>query len=409
MGVVSRLGDPLTKLVYDTIFDFRESMAIVGSGHRAVNQFGKVSSDFKYGYLTKGGRLVVPIKFESLYPYREGLGLIDEIKPYGGSTHTYYNKQGRAKLVIRDVYDVLPFQGGLAYAEVPHTGFRLPVYNDGRNNGNHTQLYDVNGETIYGNYIDRSGRLLVPWKYDTIAPYQSGYLRPVRKNGEWGFLDSLAQVAVPLQYDDIDTDSSFFWQTLRRVGQGGAYGFLNPKTGRLAIPLRYEATLSSQRPVVWVRQHGQWGLINARQTSIIPPHYDEATPFDRQGLAVIKKGYLYGLVNEQGRELTPVQYERMLPFQEERAVVKRAGRFGFITEDGREVIPAVYNEVSPFTNGRAFAKRWGLFVTLDPDGNWLGWKLQTITLQWILAGLALLTGLGGWVWQHNRCKSLTNA
>lgn len=47
IGVVSATGASLTKLAYDTIYNFSEGMAVVGRGHRAVNQFGEVLADFK--------------------------------------------------------------------------------------------------------------------------------------------------------------------------------------------------------------------------------------------------------------------------------------------------------------------------------------------------------------------------
>lgn len=392
MGTVNQQGIPLAQVIYDTIFDFREGIAIVGQGHRAVNPFGKVLSDFKYGYLTKAGRLVVPMQYERIDDFSEGFGLINTTHQY-----IYFNKQGKPVLRIQQAYDSRPFKGNLAYEEVPGNGFWLAPYNDGRNNGNHSQLYDINGKTIYGNYIDRSGRLLIPRKYDTIAPYQPGYLRPVCKNGKWGFLDSLAQIAVPLQYDDIDTDSSFFWQNLRRVGQGNRFGFLNPQTGQLVVPIRFEATQPSQRPVLWVRQRNRWGLIDNQQQPIIQPRYEGVTPFDAQGLSIVQQDSFFGLVDTQGKVLIPLMYERILAFQEDRAVVGRNGKFGFITTDGYEMIPTVYDQVSPFSNGQAFAKRWGLFITLDKAGHWVGWKFQTSTLKWISAILAILIGTGWWI------------
>lgn len=382
MGVVDRKGDPLTKLVYDTIFNFREGIAIVGQGHREVNQFGKTLSDYKYGYLTKTGRLIVPIKYEHIENFSEGLGYVLP------SLHEdfWFDKQGKVAILLGDLVLGGSFQGAMAYVEVAHLhiGFKLKedVYNP----------FDVRG-----NYIDHTGRLLVPWKYDTIAPYQPGYLRPVRKNGKWGLLDSLANVAVPLQYDDIDTDNSFFWLHLRRVGIGKHYGFINPKTGQLVVPLRYEATLPSKRPVLWVRQNNKWGIINRQQNTVISPRYNDASSFDEHGISIIKKDSLYGLVNVQGRELTPIQYELIMPFQEDRAVVKRGGRLGFITVDGREIIPTVYDEVSQFASEQAFAKRWGLFITLDQNGHWLRWKLQTQTLLWVLTIIAISIGARWWI------------
>ena len=212
MGVVSANGASLTKLAYDTIYNFSEGMAIVGRGHREVNQFGKVLADFKYGYLNKAGRLVVPIMYEELENFNEGVGyaFLSSLPD-----HRWYDKKGNIELSFGHLGHAEGLKGGTSYVWIAHIGF-LESWNSKQNNP-----FDVRG-----NYIDRKGRLLIPGKYDIIAPYFPGYLRPVRKNGKWGSLDSVANVAIALQYDDIDTDSAFFWQNLRRVGIAGKYEFM---------------------------------------------------------------------------------------------------------------------------------------------------------------------------------------
>jgi hypothetical protein len=398
MGVVSANGSSLTKLAYDTIYNFSEGMAVVGRGHREVNQFGKVLADFKYGYLNKAGRLVMPMKYKYVEDFSEGLGLI-----VGGGWHPgyrYFDKNGKPTLWPNPVYYCDRFHGNMAFVEVPKQGTWIAPYNDGRDNGSHTQLYDIHGETIYGNYIDRKGRLLIPWKYDTIAPYFPGYLRPVRKNGKWGFLDSLANVAIALQYDDVDADSAFFWQKLRRVGIAGRYGFMNPQTGQLAVPLQYQDSKPSQSGLVWVRQGRRWGCLNNAGKVSIPFRYDDARPFEN-GLSVVQMADKQGLINTTGEIIAPIEYDTILTFQENRVVVRRGDLFGFLDATGHEIIPTQYERVSEFKNGKAFATRWGLFLTLNPAGEWVTVKLQPMTLK-ILVGVLVCLFVAGLVWWRYR-------
>jgi len=399
MGVVNATGIQLTSMAYDTIYNFHEGVAIVGLGKRNVNAFGKVLADFKYGYLDETGRLVVPIKYAYINPFSNGLGLIE--RTGNGPIYLYVNKKGKPVLNPRPVYLCTSFEGNTAYVEVPKQGFWLPPYEDGRNNGTFKQLYDIDGNLIYGNYIDRQGRLLIPWKYDTLAPYNPGYLRPVRQNGRWGFLDSTANLVVAMQYDDVDPDSAFFWQRLRRVGIAGRFGFMDRRDGRILVPLRYEDSKPSQSDWVWVRQGGRWGCLDKRGKMTVSFLYDDVRPFSKD-LATVQKGRKWGLINTAGRLLTPIQYDGILPFREGRAVVQVADQFGFMDEQGREVIAAVYDQVSPFVDGRAYAKRWGLFITLNPAGDWIGFKLQTATLKWLALSLLFvgLTGFLVWKWRQ---------
>lgn len=389
MGVVTSTGKLLTRIEYDTIYNFSEGMAIVGRGHREVNEFGKVLSDFKYGYINKAGRLVVSTNYEIIDDFSEGVG---HVKP-SLRQDVWFDKQGKIVISSPDFVLAESFKGNMAYVEVAHLhkGFGL---NRDRNN---------NPFDVRGNYIDHQGRLLVPWKYDTIAPYYPGYLRAVRKDGKWGFLDSTARLAVPLVYDDIDADSAFFWQNRQRVGQARRYGFMDAHTGMLLILLQFESTLSSQTAIVWGQKNGQWGCIDSSGHVVIPFQYADANPFDAQGRAVVKQRGKWGLIDTAGKMLTSFRYDNILPFQEERAIVKRDNKYGFIDLQGREVIPAHYDRVSQFSDGQAFAKRWGLFITVDNEGNWIQVKFQTATLLWLIISLICLIAIG-WMWYKNQVR-----
>lgn len=340
MYVIAADGHLITPLVYDTIYNFQGGVAIVGRGKHEVNQFGKVLSNYKYGYLSKAGKLILPTDYEIIDSYSEGFGLI-----FTGKGYVYSDKRGKAVLHPTPVYRAAPFRGNTAYVEVPKEGFWLPPPTDGRNNGSYTQLYDVDGKTIYGNYLDRQGRLLIPWKFDTLAPYVKGYLRPVRQKGKWGFLDSLAQIKVSCQYDDIDADSAYFWITRRRVGIAGRYGFLDVKTGQLVIPMQYSASKPSQSGLVWVQKQDKWECINETGQIVIPFRYDDALPFIN-GRAIVRQRNKWGLLHEGGLLLATVQYDQILAFQEGRAIVVCNGNRGFIDEQGREAIPPTFTEVS---------------------------------------------------------------
>lgn len=379
MAVVNPNGKLITQFVYDTIYNFSEGMAIVGRGHREVNQFGKVLSDFKYGYITKAGRLVVPVKYDYVEPYSEGVGYVMASL----REDLWFDKQGKIALSLSLLTHAESFRGNIAYVYFPKIGFHLPPDYAGQQNP-----FDIRG-----NYIDHQGRLLVPWKYDTIAYYKKGYLRPVRKNGKWGFLDSMARVTVPLLYDDIDIDSAFFWQHRRRVMQGGKFGFIDSQTGQLLIPAQFEDTRPSQSAHVWVKKHRRWGSLNTQNRFAIPPQFDDIQPYDELNRSIVNQNDKWGLINNKGRVLAQCQYDKILPFQENIAIVKRADKFGFIDIDGREIIPAHYDEVSQFMKGHAFAKRWGLFLTLDTSGNWVAIKLQPQTLTWLIIAIAAITGM----------------
>jgi hypothetical protein len=393
MAIANQSGILLTKWEFDTIYNFHDGIAIVGKGEREVNQFGKVLMDFKYGYVNKAGKLILPTEFEHINPFQEGLGLIEALgdaKLYKGhSGYIFIDKTGQVILNPKHVYLCMPFYGNTAYVEVSQTGFWLAPYDDGRNNGHHKQLYDANGNNIYGNYIDREGNLLIPRKFDTIAPYVLGYLRPVKKAGKWGFVDSMAILRVFPQFTDIDTQNKFFWQKLRRVGLEGRFGFLDTQNGKLVIPLRYEDTKPSMFNHVWIREKHLWGCLNKAGRLFIEFKYTNVYPSEK-GVSIVQQSGKWGVIDTTGQMLTEIMYDEIMPFHEAEAVFKMNGKFGFLGLDGQEKIKATYSQVSSFKQGYAFAIKWGLFIKLNKDGNWVSVKLQRVTLKWLIICVGLL-------------------
>lgn len=119
-------------------------------------------------------------------------------------------------------------------------------------------------------------------------------------------------------------------------------------------------------------------------------------------MSVVRKKSHWGLVDKMGKVLSQPQYKAILSFQEGRAVMKQDGKFGFLNLTGREVIPPLYSKVGAFSNGQAFATRWGLFIRLSADGQWMGVKLQSSTLRWLIALLSCVIVLSFYWWKRHQ-------
>ncbi len=91
-------------------------------------------------------------------------------------------------------------------------------------------------------FIDRTGKLIVPYKYDSAGPFSEG-LAAVRvgewDTGKWGFIDKTGKVVVPFKY----ADAAPYSNGLARVQIGdyktGKYGFID-RTGKEVVPIKYD-------------------------------------------------------------------------------------------------------------------------------------------------------------------------
>lgn len=130
--------------------------------------FIDVRKNGKWGFLSSCRKEVVPIIYDSVGSFHEGLADVSRNGKYGFVDTT-------GKVVIDLVYDnVYGFKSGVAkVAIVGHYGL-----------------------------INKIGKIILPIEYDNIANV-SGEMIAICKNGLWGFTDLTGKVAIYPQYKEI--------------------------------------------------------------------------------------------------------------------------------------------------------------------------------------------------------------
>ena len=180
-GFVDRLGNEVVPLKYSSASSFREGFA-------HVSNFGS------HGFIDKSGNTVVPLKYDSAGSFSEGLAPV--------------NLDGRWGFIDMSGNEVVP----LKYDDVWYfsEGFAPVKLND-----------------RWG-FIDRSGNeVLQQLEYDEVLPFSEGFAR-VRltdnyNEDKYGFIDKSGKLAVPLKYDWAGS----FSEGLAAVYLNDKYGFIS--------------------------------------------------------------------------------------------------------------------------------------------------------------------------------------
>ncbi len=339
-------GRPLTPIWYDAIQPF--------SYGRAAAKRNK-----KWGYLDSLGQEVIPFKYDEVSTFSEGLAVVNG---------WVIDRTGRKRFPNQTGYTAWEgFRGNLC--EVSVEAGQPGAFNDPtRPRWGHRY-----------NYIDHAGNFLIPFRYDSIKEYEQGLLRIVWKDGRGKFLDSLAQEQHSERFEAIEayvyfpdpTDSRpgevglrYGWPGHRRVRQDSRYGFIDMKTGQMAIPCRYQTTLPNAEGRIWVKAADRWGLLDSVGHEIVPPRLAFDTVYDfHEGLALVRDGYRYGYVNRSGRLAIPLRFW----------------------------------QADEFRNGKASARTWLRRGTLNQKGQWLR---SSVAAEWFLVLVLLLVGSGFWAWQR---------
>lgn len=153
-------GEIVIPLKYDDAYDFREGLVVV-----------KLNG--KWGFIDKTGKEITPLKYDDVrvYGMNEGMVAVEFNDRYGYIDHT-----GKEVTPIK-YYAVDSFVEGLAGVALNGCGF-----------------------------IDKTGKEVIPLKYDSVGCFTEG-LAKVKLNNKWGYIDKTGKEVIPLKYDDASSFS----------------------------------------------------------------------------------------------------------------------------------------------------------------------------------------------------------
>ena len=159
--------------------------------------------------------------------------------------------------------------------------------------------------------------------------FVDGYVEELARvclNDKWGFIDKSGRLVIPCKYDD----SGSFREGLARVHLNDKWGFID-KSGSEVIPCKYDGADSFSEGLAKVKLNGNDGYIT--QTGI---WYDDADNNLSDNLRIVLRNGKYGLIDKSGTEVIPCKYDDAYPFSEGRALVVLNGKLGTVDKSGVE-------------------------------------------------------------------------
>ena len=129
----------------------------------------------------------------------------------------------------------------------------------------------------YG-YIDRTGKEIIPPKYDDAGNFSNNGLASVKLNGKCGYIDKTGKEVIPLKYDDDSFSKNYFGDDFRngveQVKLNGKYGYID-KNGKEIIPCQYDRVRQLANGYFWMEKNSKHGFFDAAGKNVIPVIYDE--------------------------------------------------------------------------------------------------------------------------------------
>ncbi len=239
-------------------------------------------------------------------------------------------------------------------------------------------------------FVDKSGKEVIQLKYDMARSFSEG-LAPVRlkdrQDGndifyKCGFVDKTGKEVISLKYDSTWE----FSEGLALVSLNGQWSYIN-KAGEVKVSPKHEYYYDDEyysftfseglAPVVgsngkFVGLNGKCGYIDKTGKEVIPLKYDGSHEFIRsfsEGLAAVRLNGKYGYIDKSGKEVIPFKYDEAFSFREGLARVNLNYKYGYIDKTGKEVIPLKYNPAYSFSEGLAAVRLNGKYGYIDKTGK----------------------------------------
>lgn len=258
----------------------------------------------------------------------------------------------------------------------------------------------------FAGMIDRTGREVVPCRYDDVNYPASGRILVVKDfkagyydlNGNeviapryWQASDFSGGIATVASNDGtsaycyfIDTLGNQLFDTIfenaRPFNQGyapvrrnGLWGILD-STGHLALPCRYEAITDNVNGHFFAGTMQGLAMFDYTMQPLTPFIYYFSSAESDNHFSVIRDGR-YGILDGSGREVVPCQYDELGALLQGRVMVRLGNRYGIVDSLGNTILPVEYEGKTlsgtkyTYYDNRALVEKDGKVGFVDLDGN----------------------------------------
>jgi hypothetical protein len=238
-------------------------------------------------------------------------------------------------------------------------------------------------------YIDRSGRLVIPPRFDRAEPFSEG-LAAVQTGTKLAYVDATGQLALHPEQLPAGTLHRPFHDGRAAVRVGQVYGYIE-RTGKLAIPARYTTAEDFSEGLAVVCDPSSCAYIDTRGSAVLGPGLMGGAPLREgvapayramgmgrkrvwlltrdgrripgefedtgnmsEGLIAVRLDLAWGYADARGEPAIPLRFHRAGDFREGLAPAwTDRGRCGFIDRKGEFAIPPRFRECAPFSGGLA--------------------------------------------------------
>lgn len=323
-GFVDKTGTVVIPLEYDDVSDFKDGLAVVcknnswdlldntgkavlslGSSYQSVGLFTEGMAvvygwNGKYGAINRSGQLVVPLDYDILNAFSDGLscaGKISGVDVYGDPTYKFGFLDTSGRTVIPLEYDIVadptsdqaPFYGN--YSE---SAFFKGMAGVGKSESGE------NNDYMWG-FIDKTNKVVIPLEYNSIErSFDSDTVWLLNRDYKASVMDLSGNLLIPLDYNFMWRspkygDSGVFFDDIAAVSKNGKWGYMD-RSGKILLPLEYDEVSYASGGMGVVRQGSRYGIVDLNTSAPLAHATDQSITVDGRPVAF----QTYALLDDNG-------------------------------------------------------------------------------------------------------------
>lgn len=314
-GFIDHSGQVVIPLCFDAVGDFSEGLA-------------RFERDKKWGYIDTTGAVIIEPKFPWAQEFSEGLARVQIAGSQLGIDAKWGFIDTNGSVVIDVQKDASfgthsnigsdssegAFHDGLAIVDVGEkhgyidkTGrIAIPIdftYAYPFSEGVAAVTKSQSGNDGWG-YIDKKGKWVIEPKFQWASSFSNG-LAPVNRTRNCGYIDTSGAMVLQPAMSSAETDCATVWgdfiEGLSRWKFGKKYGYID-HAGKTVIKPQYDLTYHFSEGLAAVLVGGNWGYINTSGEMVISPMPLKSAEDFHHGLALVStKDGKYGYINKSGK------------------------------------------------------------------------------------------------------------
>jgi hypothetical protein len=221
---------------------------------------------------------------------------------------------------------------------------------------------------------------------------------------KWGFIDKTGRIVIPLKYDGADSFSCGRARVWNNSDYGPSHFAFIDTNGKTVFLIEGDCDREFREGRIGYKDGEKWGYKDLKGKVAIKPAFDAASPF-KEGRAAVRVGSLWGYIDNTGTLVIPVQFDKIKDFGSGVAMVRsrktgwcaidkngkvlfkgsnsgagsftegiarmKNGRTGFADTTGKLFIPYRFKDAHNFSQGLCAAKEQRLWGFIDKTGNWV--------------------------------------